>query len=114
MFILPSSALPTWDTSWDEPEQVRPHDKSTNNITMNTSVIAGKYGVDSLKPLFLESLELRNLIDEHYRSAKIVYDADVDDGIFREFFKRELMIKLEDVFGPGGRDLSLSIHKNPS
>jgi hypothetical protein len=79
---------------------------------MNTSVIAGKYGVDSLKPLFLESLELRNLIDEHYRSAKIVYDADVDDGIFREFFKRELMIKLEDVFGLGGRDLSLSIHKN--
>jgi hypothetical protein len=56
--------------SWPEPEQVRPHDRSANNIIMNTSVIAGKYGVDSLKPLFLEGLELRNSIDELYRSAK--------------------------------------------
>lgn len=99
-FSLPLSALLTWDASWDEPEQVRPHDRSANNIIMNTSVIAGKYGVDGLKPLFLESLELRNSIDELYRSAKIVYDADADDGIFREFFKIELMIKLEDVIWP--------------
>lgn len=95
-FNLPSPDLLRWDAGWDEPDQVQTH-RSANDIIMNTYVIADKYEVDNLKPLLLESLQLRNSTEELYRSAKIVYDADADDAVFRNFFKKDLKIKLRDL-----------------
>lgn len=106
-FNLPSPDLLRWDAGWDEPDRLQTH-RSANDIIMNTYVIADKYGVDNLKPLLLESLQLRNSTEELYRSAKIVYDADADDAVFRNFFKKDLMMKLEHAFNLDDPYLSLS------
>jgi hypothetical protein len=86
---------PGWESGWDEPTQTRLNNMTVNDEIMKTYVMAAKYGVNGLHAPLLESLEVGSSIEELYRSAKTVYEAGADDLEFREFFKKEVMAKVE-------------------